>query len=81
VERARCGSDTVLRMARHENGRREPTKRKPVYLNGAPIGSARTWHEAAMLISEIVGRSLTATEAIKCGSEGPDGFHVTMPQR
>jgi len=65
-------------MARRENGRREPTKRKTVYLNSIPIGSAKTWHETAMLVGGAVGRSLTATEVIACGSEGPDGFYVTM---
>jgi hypothetical protein len=57
-----------------------PTRRKTVYFNGVPVGSAATWHEVAALLTELLRRPIDAREAQKMGSEGPDGFYV-RPQR
>jgi hypothetical protein len=53
-------------------------KRKTLYLNDVPVGSAGTWHEVAALLSKLLRRSVTARDAQDHGSEGPDGFYVTM---
>jgi hypothetical protein len=53
-------------------------KPKPVYFNDAPIGSASTWHEVAALLSKVLRSSITVRDAQNHGSEGPDGFHVTI---
>ena len=52
--------------------------RKALYLNDIPIGSASTWHEVAELLSKRLRRIITAREAQRYGSEGPDGFYVRM---
>ncbi len=51
-------------------------RRKRVYLNGVPVGSAATWHEVAALLAKLPQRSVAPREAQKIGSEGPDGFYV-----
>jgi len=53
-------------------------KRKTVHLNGVGVGSASTWHEVAMLVSKLLHRIITVREALENGSEGPDGFFITM---
>ena len=53
-------------------------KAKPVYLNGTPIGEAVTWHDVAALISTVIGRTISSRDAQHQGSEGPDGFYVSM---
>jgi hypothetical protein len=52
-------------------------RRKTVYLNDVPVGSAATWHEVAALLTELLRRPIGAREAQKMGSEGPDGFYLT----
>lgn len=52
--------------------------RKVLYLNDVRIGSARTWHEVAELLTKQLRRTITAREAQRNGSEGPDGFYVRM---
>lgn len=52
-------------------------KRKTVYLNGAAVGSAQTWHEVAALLHTL-RIYLSAREVQHLGSEGPDGFTVTF---
>jgi hypothetical protein len=51
-------------------------RRKTVYINDAPVGSAATWHEVAAILTERLRRHVTAREAQKMGSEGPDGFYI-----
>jgi hypothetical protein len=51
-------------------------RRKTVYLNGVPVGSAATWHEVAALLTKLLQRPISSREAQKMGSEGPDGFYV-----
>jgi hypothetical protein len=53
---------------------------KPLYVNGIAIGSARTWHEVAEILTKRLGRLVTGREAQSYGSEGPDGFYVTIPE-
>jgi hypothetical protein len=53
-------------------------KRKPVYLNGAPVGFARTWHEVAMLLTALLRRGISSRDAQGNGSEGPNGFYITL---
>jgi hypothetical protein len=53
-------------------------KRKSVYLNGTAVGSAETWHEVAALLSAQLRIHLSARDAQNHGSEGPDGFFVTL---
>jgi hypothetical protein len=53
-------------------------KRRVVYLNGTPVGSAETWHDVAVLIGRLLGRNVTLREILQHGSEGPDGFYVAM---
>jgi hypothetical protein len=52
---------------------------KSLYLNNQLIGSVGTWGEAAYLLSVVVGREVTDSEAMSRGSEGPDGFYVRLP--
>ena len=53
-------------------------KRKPVYLNGSPVGYARTWHEVATLLTALLRHGISARDAQDHGSEGPDGFYITL---
>ena len=53
-------------------------KRKTVYLNGAPVGSAQTWHEVAVLLSELLRVHLSARDVQNSGNEGPNGFYVML---
>jgi hypothetical protein len=53
-------------------------KRKTVYLNGSAVGSAQTWHEVAAVLSALLRIHLSARDAQDRGSEGPDGFFVTI---
>jgi hypothetical protein len=53
-------------------------KRKNVYLNGVLVGSARTWHEVAILLARLLRRPVSAREAQDNASEGPDGFYATL---
>jgi len=55
-----------------------PLNPKTVHLDETPIGSARTWHEVAQLLSAAMKRSITAREAQDNGSEGRDGFYISM---
>jgi hypothetical protein len=52
-------------------------KTKTVYVNGVAAGSASTWEEVATFLTRRLRRPVTAREAQKMGSEGPDGFYVT----
>jgi hypothetical protein len=56
-------------------------KRKTVYLNDTAVGSAQTWHEVAALLFDLRRIYLSAREAQNRGSEGPDGFFVTIHTR
>jgi hypothetical protein len=58
----------------------DPMRRKTVYVNGVPVGSAPTWHEVAALLTKLLQRSISSREAQKMGSEGPDGFYVITRQ-
>jgi hypothetical protein len=51
--------------------------RKTVYLNGAAVGSAETWHEVAALLYPL-SIYLPVREAQNLGNEGPDGFFLTI---
>ncbi len=51
-------------------------RRKTVYLNEVPVGSASTWHEVAALLTKLLQHPIGSREAQKMGSEGPDGFYV-----
>jgi hypothetical protein len=53
-------------------------KRKTLYLNDVPVGSASTWQEVAETLTKRFRRVVTPREAQRHGSEGPDGFYVTM---
>ena len=53
-------------------------KRKTVYLNDAPIGSASTWHEVAAMLTSLLRRTITLRDVLDRGSEGPDRFYVRM---
>jgi hypothetical protein len=55
-------------------------RRKTLYLNDVAVGSASTWHEVAELLTKLFRRVITSREAQRHGSEGPDGFYVTMPR-
>lgn len=61
-------------MLCHE--RRAAMRRKTVYVNDVPIGSASGWHEVAALLTELLRRTITMRDAQNHGSEGPDGFYV-----
>jgi hypothetical protein len=54
-------------------------KLKTVYLNGAAVGSARTWYEVAALLTQLLRFHVSARDAQTRGSEGPDGFFVAFP--
>jgi hypothetical protein len=56
-----------------------PLRIKVVILNDVPIGEARTWIEAAHLLSTVLKHAVTPREAQDNGSEGPDGFYVNLP--
>ncbi|HXZ00189.1 MAG TPA: hypothetical protein VEI03_09325 [Stellaceae bacterium] len=51
-------------------------KEKAVYLKGALVGSACTWHDVARVLSGIFGRAVSAREAQNFGSEGPEAFYI-----
>lgn len=51
-------------------------KEKAVYLKGALVGSASTWHDVAKVLSGIFGRAVSAREAQNFGSEGPEAFYI-----
>ena len=53
-------------------------KEKPVFLNEARIGSARSWHDVAQLVGTLLDRQIGVKEIVQYGSEGPDGFHIRM---
>jgi hypothetical protein len=53
-------------------------RRKTLYLNDVAIGSASTWQEVAERLTKLFRRIVTSREAQRHGSEGPDGFYVTM---
>jgi hypothetical protein len=55
-------------------------RRKTVYLNDVPVGSASTWHEVAALLTKLLDRAIGPREAQKMGSEGRDGFYVRTPR-
>jgi len=79
--RARRNSAMIPLVARRETARAGPKmKRKTVYLNGTPIGSASTWYEVALLLSRLLRRNVTFREAVDHGSEGPDGFYIVIPE-
>jgi hypothetical protein len=60
---------------------RGPMRRKTVYLNDIPVGSAATWHDVAALLTELLRRPIGPRDAQKIGSEGPDGFYVRIEGR
>jgi hypothetical protein len=60
-------------------GSRASMKLKTVYLNGAAVGSGRTWYEVAALLTELLRFHVSARDAQTRGSEGPDGFFVAFP--
>jgi hypothetical protein len=53
-------------------------KPKTVYLNEQAVGSARSWHEVAALLTKWFGRTISARAALDVGSEGREGFYVSM---
>jgi hypothetical protein len=53
-------------------------KAKTIYLNDVPVGSATTWEEVAAFLTRRLRRSVSPREAQKLGSEGPDGFYITV---
>lgn len=53
---------------------------KSLYLNNEFLGSVLTWGEAAQMLSVVLQREVSAPEAMKRGSEGPDGFYVSLPR-
>jgi hypothetical protein len=55
-----------------------PLRIKVVVLNDVPIGEARTWIEVAQLVSTVLKRVVTPREAQNNGSEGPDGFYISL---
>ena len=55
-------------------------KSKTLYLNGVPIGSASTWHEVVALLTRLLRRAVSVREALDHGSEGPEGFYVSLEQ-
>jgi hypothetical protein len=55
-------------------------KAKTIYLSDVPVGSATTWEEVAAFLTRRLRRTVTARQAQKMGSEGPDGFFVTTGQ-
>jgi hypothetical protein len=65
-EREHRGEDFLPRMG-------ASMKRKTVYLNGTPLGTAQTWHEVSALIGHMTVRHIR-----NHGNEGPDGFYVIL---
>jgi hypothetical protein len=55
-------------------------RRKTLYLNDVAIATASTWQEVAEILTRLLRRVITFREAQRHGSEGPDGFYVTMPR-
>ncbi len=55
-------------------------RRKTLYLNDVAIATASTWQEVAEILTKLFRRVITFREAQRHGSEGPDGFYVTMPR-
>jgi hypothetical protein len=53
---------------------------KSLYLNNQFIGSVATWSEAAQMLSVVLHREVSGSEVRKQGSEGPDGFYVSLPR-
>jgi len=53
-------------------------KAKTIYLDDVPIGFATTWEEVAAFLTRRLRRSVSPREAQKMGSEGPDGFYITV---
>jgi hypothetical protein len=51
---------------------------KSLYLNNELIGSVLTWSGAAQMLSVVLRQEINAAEAMKRGSEGPDGFYVRL---
>lgn len=51
---------------------------KPLYLNNEFVGSVASWGSAAMLLSAVLRREISDAEAMRRGSEGPDGFYVNL---
>jgi len=55
-------------------------REKPVFRNGKEIGVARSWADVARVLGMSLDRLM---HEIVAGSvqrfEGPDGFHVTVP--
>jgi len=58
---------------------RASMKLKTVYLNGDAVGSARTWHEVATLLTKLLRSHVSARDAQTRGSEGPNGFFIALP--
>jgi hypothetical protein len=56
-----------------------PLRIKVVVVDDVPTGVARTWIEAAYLVSSVLKRLVTPREAQNNGSEGPDGFYIKLP--
>jgi hypothetical protein len=55
-------------------------RRKTVYIDDVPVGSAATWHEVAVILTERLRRPVALRVAQKMGSEGPDGFYITTKE-
>ena len=53
-------------------------KSKTLFLNDVPIGSASTWYEVAALLTKVLRRGVTLRDALDHGSEGPDGFYISI---
>jgi len=51
---------------------------KSLYLNNEFIGSVATWDDAAQMLSVVLQRQVSASDAMERGSEGPDGFYVSL---
>ena len=62
----------------YPGARRMRRKTKKIYINGVPVGSATTWEEVAAFLTKWLRRSIGPREAQKMGSEGPDGFYITI---
>jgi len=79
---ARVFAGAIARPGKHTPQLPKPIRTKVVYLDGAAVGAARTWHEVALLLSATIGRPLSSRDAQALGNEGPDGFYVsTAPAR
>ena len=51
-------------------------KRKTVYLNDVPVGTAQTWHEVAALLRLLIRIDIYARDVQNHGNEGPEGFYI-----